>query len=206
MANLNLAALMDGASGIRINASMERPEHVALTRCRPAERRGPQYAGWGCNGSQRRKELCRLYKLHRHINSASAPYFGGEPEPKPIESKYYDLQIHYQGIKEQDLLLPVANTTEKCAGDKRKILNREDTLFTFLVLGFDNYAEALKIYLARYRGYRTTTLTICRAEQHLHPSSTIPPPPVVGNVLDGSGTARHTGWEQVIYKVHNLQR
>ncbi len=41
--------------------------------------------------------------------------------------------------------------SEKCQLEKRKTVNGEDILFAMGSLGFENYAEALKIYLARYR-------------------------------------------------------
>jgi hypothetical protein len=44
---------------------------------------------------------------------------------------------------------PIAS--EKCHQEKRKTVNGEDILFAMTSLGFENYAEALKIYLAKYR-------------------------------------------------------
>ena len=41
--------------------------------------------------------------------------------------------------------------SEKCQQEKRKTVNGEDILFAMTSLGFENYGEALKIYLARYR-------------------------------------------------------
>lgn len=41
--------------------------------------------------------------------------------------------------------------SEKCQQEKRKTVNGEDILFAMTSLGFENYAEALKIYLTRYR-------------------------------------------------------
>ena len=41
--------------------------------------------------------------------------------------------------------------SEKCQQEKRKTVNGEDILFAMASLGFENYGEALKIYLARYR-------------------------------------------------------
>ena len=41
--------------------------------------------------------------------------------------------------------------SEKCHQEKRKTVNGEDILFAMTSLGFENYAEALKIYLAKYR-------------------------------------------------------
>lgn len=41
--------------------------------------------------------------------------------------------------------------SEKCQQEKRKTVNGEDILFAMSSLGFENYAEALKIYLTKYR-------------------------------------------------------
>ena len=41
--------------------------------------------------------------------------------------------------------------SEKCQQEKRKTVNGEDILFAMSSLGFENYAEALKIYLSKYR-------------------------------------------------------
>jgi hypothetical protein len=54
--------------------------------------------------------------------------------------------------------LTVKTASEKCQQEKRKTVNGEDILFAMTSLGFENYGEALKIYLARYRevGFRNT--------------------------------------------------
>lgn len=44
-----------------------------------------------------------------------------------------------------------SEASEKCQQEKRKILNGEDILLAMTTLGFENYAESLKIYLAKYR-------------------------------------------------------
>ena len=41
--------------------------------------------------------------------------------------------------------------SEKCQQEKRKTVNGEDILFAMTSLGFENYADALKIYLIKYR-------------------------------------------------------
>ncbi|KAG7904439.1 hypothetical protein KL907_003315 [Ogataea polymorpha] len=46
-----------------------------------------------------------------------------------------------------------SQAAEKCSLEKRKTLNGEDILFSMYSLGFENYAETLKIYLAKYRQY-----------------------------------------------------
>lgn len=43
------------------------------------------------------------------------------------------------------------SASEKCQQEKRKTVNGEDILFAMTSLGFENYAEALKIYLSKYR-------------------------------------------------------
>lgn len=56
---------------------------------------------------------------------------------------------------------PLVNTnivhlaSEKCQQEKRKTVNGEDILFAMTSLGFENYAEALKVYLSKYREVST---------------------------------------------------
>ncbi|KAF4587743.1 CCAAT-binding protein subunit HAP3 [Ophiocordyceps camponoti-floridani] len=79
----------------------------------------------------------------------------------------------FEGVKEQDRWLPIANVarimknalpdnakiakeakdeaSEKCQQEKRKTVNGEDILFAMTSLGFENYSEALKVYLSKYR-------------------------------------------------------
>ncbi|CAG8037328.1 unnamed protein product [Penicillium salamii] len=58
-----------------------------------------------------------------------------------------------------------SEASEKCQQEKRKTVNGEDILFAMTSLGFENYAEALKIYLSKYREVGTPR------------SSQSPPPP-----------------------------
>lgn len=44
-----------------------------------------------------------------------------------------------------------SEASEKCIQERRKTVNGEDVLFALASLGFENYAEVLKIYLAKYR-------------------------------------------------------
>ncbi|RPA86903.1 CCAAT-binding transcription factor subunit A [Ascobolus immersus RN42] len=48
-----------------------------------------------------------------------------------------------------------SEASEKCQQEKRKTVNGEDILFAMTSLGFENYAEALKIYLTKYREVST---------------------------------------------------
>lgn len=44
-----------------------------------------------------------------------------------------------------------SEAAERCAVEKRKTINGEDILFAMTTLGFDMYAEVLKVYLVKYR-------------------------------------------------------
>ncbi|KAL7413121.1 histone-fold-containing protein [Mrakia frigida] len=44
-----------------------------------------------------------------------------------------------------------SEASERCKIEKRKTMNGEDILEAMSALGFDNYVEALKVYLAKYR-------------------------------------------------------
>ncbi|MCJ1309167.1 hypothetical protein MMC25_002822 [Agyrium rufum] len=99
---------------------------------------------------------------------------------KADEALARDLAFEFD-VKEQDRWLPIANAlpdnakiakeakecmqecvsefisfitseaSEKCQQEKRKTVNGEDILFAMTSLGFENYADALKIYLIKYR-------------------------------------------------------
>lgn len=53
-----------------------------------------------------------------------------------------------------DIYFPAS---EKCQQEKRKTVNGEDILFAMTSLGFENYAEALKVYLSKYREVSTSS-------------------------------------------------
>ncbi|CAI7614979.1 unnamed protein product [Penicillium glandicola] len=100
-------------------------------------------------------------------------------EQDHLDKDHHDAQGHPGEfeVKEQDRWLPIANVarimklalpdnakiakeakecmqdeaSEKCQQEKRKTVNGEDILFAMTSLGFENYAEALKIYLSKYR-------------------------------------------------------
>lgn len=51
--------------------------------------------------------------------------------------------------------------------EKRKTINGEDILFAMTTLGFENYSEALRIYLAKYRQHQVRRVTVdFTAEPH----------------------------------------
>ncbi|KAH0292326.1 histone-fold-containing protein [Aureobasidium namibiae CBS 147.97] len=72
-----------------------------------------------------------------------------------------------------------SEASEKCQQEKRKTVNGEDILFAMTSLGFENYAEALKIYLARYRE------TLVARGEHQRPMTG-------GTTLNSSGGAQET--------------
>lgn len=44
-----------------------------------------------------------------------------------------------------------ADASDKCQDEKRKTINGEDIITSMNTLGFDDYIEPLKVYLAKYR-------------------------------------------------------
>lgn len=69
---------------------------------------------------------------------------------------------------------PPPAASEKCQQEKRKTVNGEDILFAMTSLGFENYAEALKIYLSKYREVSPLVLPIgshCILHHTLLPTS-----------------------------------
>ncbi|ORY87473.1 histone-fold-containing protein [Leucosporidium creatinivorum] len=47
-----------------------------------------------------------------------------------------------------------SEAAERCLVEKRKTINGEDILFAMTTLGFENYSDVLKVYLAKYRQVR----------------------------------------------------
>jgi nuclear transcription Y subunit beta len=52
-----------------------------------------------------------------------------------------------------------SEAAEKCQLEKRKTIGGEDILYAMVSLGFENYAETLKIHLAKLRQVRYTSST-----------------------------------------------
>lgn len=44
-----------------------------------------------------------------------------------------------------------ARASDKCQREKRKTINGDDLLWAMATLGFEEYIDPLKVYLARYR-------------------------------------------------------
>ncbi|KAF3482679.1 uncharacterized protein GIQ15_02003 [Arthroderma uncinatum] len=63
-----------------------------------------------------------------------------------------------------------SEASEKCQGEKRKTVNGEDILFAMTSLGFENYAEALKLYLVKYRETKVVPNHLIASQPH-HPGA-----------------------------------
>lgn len=62
-----------------------------------------------------------------------------------------------------------SEAAEKCQMEKRKTIGGEDILYAMVTLGFENYAETLKIHLAKLRQVRHSVM---RYFIHQHSSNT----------------------------------
>ncbi|KAL4997336.1 histone-fold-containing protein [Aspergillus recurvatus] len=82
-----------------------------------------------------------------------------------------------------------SEASEKCQQEKRKTVNGEDILFAMTSLGFENYAEALKIYLSKYR----ETQSARGEHQNRPPSSGYAGGGPVGGAAGGPSVVRAGG-------------
>jgi nuclear transcription Y subunit beta len=57
-----------------------------------------------------------------------------------------------------------SEAAEKCQLEKRKTIGGEDILYAMSTLGFENYAETLKIHLAKLRQVRWFWCLSCNAD------------------------------------------
>lgn len=55
-----------------------------------------------------------------------------------------------------------SEAAEKCLVEKRKTIGGEDILYAMVTLGFDQYAETLKIHLAKLRQVRSAIMSLQR--------------------------------------------
>ncbi|KAJ6550129.1 histone-fold-containing protein [Mycena capillaripes] len=61
-----------------------------------------------------------------------------------------------------------SEAAERSLLEKRKTIGGEDILYAMGTLGFDNYAEVLKIYLAKLREHQSSSAS-ARTEQYIEP-------------------------------------
>ncbi|KAI6131406.1 histone-fold-containing protein [Pisolithus croceorrhizus] len=57
-----------------------------------------------------------------------------------------------------------SEAAEKCQMEKRKTIGGEDILYAMVTLGFENYAETLKIHLAKLRQHQASSTSNLRGD------------------------------------------
>ncbi|KAJ7207090.1 histone-fold-containing protein [Mycena pura] len=62
-----------------------------------------------------------------------------------------------------------SEAAERCLSEKRKTIGGEDILYAMGTLGFDNYAETLKIHLAKLRANGSSGSAPLRVEHPIEP-------------------------------------
>lgn len=77
---------------------------------------------------------------------------------QPFDGRYQLASIRcgiklngYSFLSNPFVIMYTLAASDKCMVEKRKTINGEDILWAMQSLGFENYAEALKIYLVKYR-------------------------------------------------------
>lgn len=84
-----------------------------------------------------------------------------------------------------------SEASEKCGAEKRKTVNGEDILFAMASLGFENYAEVLKIYLTKYREYQSTKdkqkRAVTNSERIVETEDSATPPQIKSEESPGIG-------------------
>ncbi|KAL5476905.1 HAP3_2 [Sanghuangporus weigelae] len=92
--------------------------------------------------------MSQSYASERH----SSPTHGDtEHGPKSLDAKEC-----VQECVSEFISFVTSEAAEKCGLEKRKTVGDEDVLYALASLGFDNYSETLKIYLAKLRQHPTT--------------------------------------------------
>ncbi|THU86837.1 histone-fold-containing protein [Dendrothele bispora CBS 962.96] len=85
-----------------------------------------------------------------------------------------------------------SEAAEKCQLEKRKTIGGEDILYAMSTLGFDNYAEALKIHLAKLRAQQHANQAQNQSQTQSHgQSSSSGPGPSGSGAAGNNGTARN---------------
>ncbi|GFZ07566.1 nuclear factor Y, subunit B3 [Actinidia rufa] len=71
--------------------------------------------------------------------------------------------------------------SDKCQREKRKTINGDDLLWAMTTLGFEDYVEPLKVYLAKYRARsrarRPPPSAVTTQTRKAAPAEPPPPPP-----------------------------
>ena len=70
----------------------------------------------------------------------------------PVNAKIAkDAKECVQDCVSEFIAFVTSEASDRCAQEKRKTINGEDIIWALQSLGFENYTNALKIYLAKYR-------------------------------------------------------
>lgn len=56
-----------------------------------------------------------------------------------------------RSVTESVMMVEMSRASDKCQKEKRKTINGDDLLWAMATLGFEDYVDPLKVYLARYR-------------------------------------------------------
>jgi histone H3/H4 len=102
------------------------------------------------------------------------------------------LENAYSRTRSDLVFAQSSEAADKVGTDKRKTINGEDILYAMTALGFDNYQEAGRVYLAKYRNvsffygittnFRLLPLTSSSILSSCSISMNIPTVPLIMNV------------------------
>ncbi|GJN91009.1 hypothetical protein Rhopal_004023-T1 [Rhodotorula paludigena] len=80
-----------------------------------------------------------------------------------------------------------SEAAERCAVEKRKTINGEDILFAMATLGFEMYAEVMKVYLSKYREHQRSTGKRAQKRAAKEAAAAAAAPPDEGQEYDDEG-------------------
>ena len=110
-------------------------------------------AGRGMDDSKEALENAHIYELREQdrwlpINNVARLMKNTLPMTAKVSK---DAKECMQECVSEFISFVTSEAGDRCTADKRKTINGEDILISLHALGFENYAEVLKIYLAKYR-------------------------------------------------------
>lgn len=96
--------------------------------------------------------VCRIFKLSIHLHTnifIVARVIKNALPPQAKLSK--ESKVCIQECVSEFISFITSQASEMCVQNGRKTVNGEDVLELMQLLGFEQYSEACKIYLAKYR-------------------------------------------------------